>query len=248
MDSLVNFRDIGGYKTPNGTVVKGKFFRGGEPVKLTDKDKKALVETYQIKHFYDFRRTHETKNAPDDKISGITYHHLNVMKDETVDSSFESMLQVTGSVDASMMGVYKRLINSPAAKKYYREFLESVYDTDQEAGLFHCFAGKDRTGWGAALILKLLGVSDEDIYEDYLLTNEMRKEANERAVQELASTGATQKELDDLRSMLCVKSEYLDYAFSIIEEEYHGFIPYLETALGLGDDFVLRMQERFLIK
>lgn len=246
MKTLTNFRDIGGYKTQNGYVVKGKFFRSGEPVGLSKEDIENLRSKYKVKHIYDFRTKSETEKRPVDSIKEIEYHHIDIMQDETETTSFSHLLKITGSVDEAMKRLYANIINSPVSQALYKEFLEAIYENNQEAILFHCFAGKDRTGIGAAFILKILGVSKEDIFSDFLLTNIMRKEANALVLKEMAKTGASKIELQRRNDMLSVKKEYLEEAFNVINKNYNSFENYLFEGLGLSKNFILNMQERFI--
>ncbi|MFV0393118.1 MAG: tyrosine-protein phosphatase [Coprobacillaceae bacterium] len=238
MKSLVNFRDIGGYQTPKGKVITGKFFRSGEPVRLVEEDIIALKDTYGIKAFYDFRGDSEIKERPDDVIEGIEIIHLDIIGAINNNASLSSMKSNNGDADEIMKLVYKMIIKESASREKYKQFLESVYEYDQDAILFHCFAGKDRTGLGAAFILKILGVSDEDIYEDYLKTNVMRKAANDILLEEAKNEGASTWDLDRLKSMLYVKKEYLDCAFETINEVYGSFDTFIEEGLGLSSTFV----------
>lgn len=82
MNSVVNFRDIGGFPTQQGTVVKtGHFFRSGELVNVAQADQQKLVEDYQIKRIYDFRSAAETQERPDDSIQGTNYLHIDILAD-----------------------------------------------------------------------------------------------------------------------------------------------------------------------
>ncbi|TDW11405.1 protein-tyrosine phosphatase [Breznakia blatticola] len=246
MNTLVNFRDLGGYKTPSGVVKKGKFFRSGELVSLSEKAKDALVNTYQIRYIFDFRQLDEVEKRPDDILPNSKHIHLDIMKNFEHSTSLKSFKENDIDPDSMMIEVYKSIIRSKTSQQAYKEFLETIIE-DDSAILFHCFAGKDRTGIGAAFILKLLGVSDEDIYTDYLLTNQMRKEANEVYLNVYRQKGASEEKIKAMETMLYVKSEYLASAIAVIENEYGGFDNYIENEIGLSTACVEKMKERFII-
>lgn len=81
-----------------GTVIKGKFYRSGEPVGLSAEDIYDLENKYKIKHIFDFRKAVELERKPIDTFHNIQYHHLDIMKEAKEDASFKSMLEVTGDV------------------------------------------------------------------------------------------------------------------------------------------------------
>ena len=221
MNSVVNFRDIGGFPTQQGTVVKtGHFFRSGELVNVAQADQQKLVEDYQIKRIYDFRSAAETQERPDDSIQGTNYLHIDILADIQAQT-------------AAMDMAYKEMVLSNSGRKGYQTFFENFLSYPQEAILFHCFAGKDRTGIGAALILSALGVEHSYILEDYLKTNEQRKTANEQIIAQYQANGTPPAEIQQLETLLYVKKEYLATALQAIEKEFGSVEGYLKEGLGL---------------
>ena len=150
-------------------------FSSGELVNIAQADQQKLVEDYQIKRIYDFRSAAETQERPDDSIQGTNYLHIDIFTDiQAQTASLEGMLKTVGSPDEAMDMAYKEMVLSNSPQRLPNIF-ENFLSYPQEAILFHCFAGKDRTGIGAALILSALGVEHSYILEDYLKTNEQRK-------------------------------------------------------------------------
>lgn len=235
MNSVVNFRDIGGFPTQQGTVVKtGHFFRSGELVNIAQADQQKLVEDYQIKRIYDFKSAAETQERPDDSIQGTNYLHIDILADiQAQTASLEGMLKTVGSPDEAMDMAYKEMVLSNSGRKGYQTFFENFLSYPQEAILFHCFAGKDRTGIGAALILSALGVEHSYILEDYLKTNEQRKTANEQIIAQYQANGTPPAEIQQLETLLYVKKEYLATALQAIEKEFGSVEGYLKEGLGL---------------
>ena len=106
--------------------------------------------------------------------------------------------------------------------------------------LFHCTAGKDRTGFAAALVLLALGVPRETVLEDYLLTNRYRERFDRRVLRWVPLASLFRTRAEDMRPLLEARPEYLEAAFQVMEEEYGGVDGYLER--GLGVDARLRAQ------
>lgn len=249
MKSLVNFRDIGNITTLDGQVVKSNFFlRSGEVVNLQESAVERLLNDYKLATIIDLRGEKETTERPDDTLTGVDYVNIDILKDvKGQGASFEDLLKGSGSADLGMLELYEELILTDGARRGYQEFLELIISNPQSPVLFHCFAGKDRTGLAAALILKSLNVSDKLIYEDYLKTNQMRKEANQLIINDLKEKGLTQEQLDEVLVMMNVDKRYLEHSFKVINQEYGNFENYVINGLKMPKDFFTEMKGAFLI-
>lgn len=249
MDTIVNFRDIGGFPTRSGRKVKmDAFFRSGELVNVDDSDRKLLRDTYNIQRIYDFRNSSETKERPDDKISGTTYMNIDILADaQTNAASLDGMNQELADPNEAMLTIYKEMVLSESGRKGYRLFFESFLAHPDEPLLFHCFAGKDRTGIGAALILSALDVDQSYILEDYLRTNTQRKAANDQLLAQYKKAGKTEAELKALSTMLYVKKEYIVQAVNSIVENYGDISAYLQKGLGLPSSIQTEMAKLYTI-
>ncbi len=247
MEKLANFRDIGGYKAANNTTVKkNKIFRSGELVQLPPDDIQALKNEYQIQMIVDFRQQSEVEESPDDKIDGVQYLHLDILKGMNLEGAgLDAFLKSTDDPDHMMITLYAQLITSKAAQEGYKSFIELLLNTKNIPILFHCFAGKDRTGIGAAIILGILGVSKEDILTDYLKTNEQRKVANDEILQQMREKGLNEKELARIETLLYVKAIYLQEAFKTIEQTFGSFDQYIIKGLGLSENVFVQLQEMY---
>ena len=247
MKTLVNFRDIGGIKTQDGKeVVTGKLFRSGEIVKLSEADKKEFTDTYGIKTIIDFRGEQEVSERPDDSIPGVSYVNIDIMRDSKGNTaSFDDLVAVKESSKEQMEKIYYDMITTESGRHGYKEFLETIAEDDKPI-IFHCFAGKDRTGLGAAFILGLLGVSEEDITRDYLKTNEQRREANAQIVAELREKGMTEEQLEEVLVMMTVDLSYLEVTRSAITENYGSLEDYVYNGLGVEPSVIAKLQQLYL--
>lgn len=247
MKTLVNFRDIGGIKTQDGKeVVTGKLFRSGEIVNLSEEDKKEFTETYGIKTIIDFRGEQEVVERPDDTLPGVSYLNIDIMRDSKGNtSSFDDLVEATQSSKEQMEKIYYDIVTTESGRHGYKEFLETIVK-DDEPIIFHCFAGKDRTGLGAALILGLLGVSEEDIKRDYLKTNEQRREANAQIVAELRAKGMTEEQLEEILVMMTVDLSYLEVARDAITENYGSLEDYVYNGLGVEPSVIAKLKQLYL--
>lgn len=247
MKTLANFRDIGHVLTnDNRTVVSGQFLRSGEVVSLSNEDKETLAKTYGVKWIVDFRSEDEVSEKPDDDIQGARYVSIDILGDVgNQGSSMADFIATDYNPETMMLTIYEELVTSKSAQKGYSEFLNLIMDYPNEPVLFHCFAGKDRTGFGAALILASLDVPMDTIVHDYLATNESRKEVNKELLKEMASQGVSTGKLEDMNTMLTVNDMYLKHAFDTIDKEYGSFESYVTNILGMKHTFFEDMKARY---
>jgi len=247
---LINFRDLGGLTGAEGKKVKEKvILRSGEPVGLADAVITELKDIYQLAHIIDMRGEHEVANDPVDHIEGAQYLHIDILsshlkKAPSLDEMLENLRP--GIADDFMHSVYQELIISSDAKAGYRQFIDVLLNP-QGSLLFHCYAGKDRTGWGAVIILKILGVSEEDILTDYLATIEGRQNANAKLIEEYREKGLNQEQLEAFADLLSVKANYLETAFNTIEKEYGTFDDYLRKGLNIEEEEIAKLRNLYLI-
>jgi protein-tyrosine phosphatase len=118
--------------------------------------------------------------------------------------------------------------------------VERLADEANRPTVVHCTAGKDRAGWASALTLRALGVPEETVMEDYLLSNDYLAESNAATLDQVRPIVASaqgvpedQVDLSNLEALLEVRPEYLQAAFDAVEEQYGDFDTYLTEGLGL---------------
>lgn len=245
---MINFRDLGNVQNNAGkTVVSGKLFRSGELCDLSPTDKHYLESELQLKRIVDFRSESERLEKPDDVVTGATYTTIDIMSSSNGNTaSFEDLMNGKSSAEKRMENIYEELIISESALKGYQAFFEIVVEKANVPLVFHCFAGKDRTGIGAALILKMLDVPPEAIMADYLATNAARKKANDGIIQQILATYQV-FDRGDLETLLTVQPSFLEYAQQLVQKHYGGFEGYLQNGLQLPKDFTREMQQLYLV-
>jgi len=162
LDGAFNLRDLGGYRTATGATVRWRrLFRADGPERLTDRDR-AVVAGLGIATVVDLR-TSEESSVGDWPSIGTVHRH----------SVFDLMPDIEGLPplqDAADMG-RRYLFRLEAGAARFVDAIETIADGIDQPALFHCAAGKDRTGILAALILDLLGVDEETIVSDYALSH-----------------------------------------------------------------------------
>lgn len=244
---LINFRDIGGLKVPTGILRPGYFFRSGQIAGISPEQTAFLQDECRIGDIYDFRSTDEVKHAPDTDLSGSTYYHIDILSDKTANgASLGSMITSGNRVHENMMKTYESIALSKSARKGYHDFMMGLLEDDAPV-LFHCFAGKDRTGFAAAVILKVAGADDQQIMDDYLLTNKLRVQANQDILNRFKNE-MNQQQLDNLHIALMVDGAYLSHANEILLGRFGSFDHYLKDGLQLPSDYVAQFRNKFVVE
>lgn len=248
--NLANFRELGGHQSKNGKKVKKKrLLRSGEVYQLNEASIHTLNQ-HELTKIIDLRGEEEIASRPDDKLNDVSYHWIDIMKEVHSNSSMKELMDKSdiGAVDQHMLEIYENLILNEGAQKGYRNYFEELLATETGSVLFHCFAGKDRTGIAAALTLELLEVPKESIYADYLETNRQRQKPNELFLAEAASQGLNEKQLAGAKVALEVKREYLDYAYKLINQHYGSVDNYTHEILKITSQDIQLLQHLYLEK
>ena len=243
---ITNWRSLGGNVGADGRKVKGGLlFRCGQLYNLTAYQKEQVQNKYQIRRVFDFRGEEERKQYPDYLWSGLDYVVIDVLKDAQVNqASVDEIISANNQAEEDMLTTYEELALQNSAQKGYHQFLLTLIN-DPVPTAFHCFAGKDRTGVAAALILKSLGVSDEQIFADYLKTIKARKQENQ-AILDYLRDQLTCSQLEDVAVALTVQKSYLERYFKAIKQNYGDFDNYLIKGLDLPLDFKTKMRQIYL--
>lgn len=251
-----NFRELGGYQTTDGRrLKKHKLIRSAALSALSKRDLTYLDE-YGLRYDIDFRSPSERQKQPDRLPAQTTYNFAPVFtvdetKSQTDDREEDNRLLTERNAGfKQMLDAYNDIVLSANAKKAYRKFFDLLLanERDNESVIFHCSAGKDRTGMGAVYVLTVLGVDQETIRADYLISNEfLKKRRGFKLVSDrvpLQAQNATYSE--NIRALSCVSEKYLDCALGTMQREYGDLGHYLETELGITKQQKKELQQIYL--
>jgi len=216
-----NFRDLGGIKTRDGRTVKwGKIIRSDEMNMLTDADLNYLSSIPLIS-VVDFRSDSERSAAPDRNPSSVQQNYSYAINPGNI-SSMDSLFYLSESqLDTLMMEMNILFVTDQYIIDQYKDFFSLLQNEDKIPLLFHCTAGKDRTGMGAALILYALGVDENTIIENYLASNIYLEEKYADYIELYPN----------LRALFGVKREFLEAGLQHIKDEYGTVERFLEDVL-----------------
>lgn len=179
LDGPLNFRDIGGYQNDKGQHVKwNKIYRSDSLSSLSKEDQEKLVER-RITVDVDLRSKYEQNSAPDKLWSNVRFVDAHIYSENRKQNKGDNKLyrfvhHIPDMGDNWLGQIYQQvLLNSHSQHEFAKIFAELIELPEEDALVYHCSAGKDRTGMTSALILTALGVDDDTISRDYLLTNEL---------------------------------------------------------------------------
>ncbi len=232
VDGASNLRDLGGLPTSEGgRIRRGKLYRSARLSGVTERGR-AQLKALGIAVVCDFRGVTESASAPS-AIGGVV-GRIHPLPIEPTLKAHTGALFGTGVTEGAktrdvMVDIY-RVFGSRRIGAF-GDLIGLLVD-DETPLLFHCTAGKDRTGFSAAIILRLLGVHMDDIMHDYLLTNDHWK-----------GTGLLDHLPDEARKAIeMVDQAYLEAAFESVDATYGSFDSYAEKVLRLDNDAIDRLR------
>lgn len=249
LDSLQNFRDLGGYTTVDGRRTKWKrFARCAGMNALTPTDQMRMVD-YGIGAVVDLRQARELEKSPNPfaNYDDIVYHHLDLWGNRVEDfkSAKTSLTQSEKMADLYRLGLVR-------CEGIIGEIIGTLADEGDHVSVFHCGAGKDRTGIVAALILGIAGVPYETIAADYALTelhlndpNRDHENPDPMFISESAkaNTDAGRQPLPVY--MFSSLPETMGLALAFLDENYGGVEAYVRK-IGVTGAQIDRLRETFV--
>ncbi|WP_116366557.1 tyrosine-protein phosphatase [Parahaliea mediterranea] len=239
-----NVRDLGGYQTTTGQWVKaGLLYRSGFLSHLPQQ-KQAQLESLGIQHICDLRSTAERQEKPDPDLNWQSIEGCASNASEASMASFAAAIQTLqqgGDVD------WEQLITQgySAMPTQYAEPLKALYasllENPGEPALFHCTAGKDRTGVAAALLLLMLGVDEQTVIDDYTMS--------EIALQfqgDSIKSKAYPRELLEQPALRATNASYIQATLDSIRAQYGTLERYYDEVLGLDEAKIALLRKHYL--
>jgi protein-tyrosine phosphatase len=235
LEGASNFRDLGGYPTADGRVVRWRqLFRSNHLGRLTAADIE-IVRGLGVRNAFDFRG-HDERAAAVCVVEEITVHSLPI--EPTVVAALRARLSAgTLSADAALEIMRESYRNYVRLNTHsFRALFTHLLD-DRAPLVIHCTAGKDRTGFACALVLRSLGVADDVIAEDYLLTNRFYRRD---------PTAGTDLPDDVRQAIGSVDASFLAAGIEAVSADYGDLESYFRDGLGLGDRERAALKQRYL--
>ena len=251
-----NTRDLGRLPADGGKVVAaGRLYRSGELSKMSKAAYRALKEKYHVKQIVDLRTAEEIYACPLPSFCNIPYLYIPILKQamrgitrdgEPMRKKMNAILAAGMSEAEFMRLCYMEMVSSPDAQQGYRRLFDALLVNEDDATLFYCSAGRDRTGIAALLILSALGVPEDATLDDYMLTptSIRRKCCGVRLLKALHLM--SKAEADFASAFMLPSIDRMNGALDWIKGNYGSVEVYLRDAIGLTPDDLTRLKELYL--
>jgi protein-tyrosine phosphatase len=242
LESVINFRDLGGYRTRKGkTVVWRRIFRSGEFSHLVNSDLQRLKKEIVLTSVLDLRSKFEIERQGTGLLAetGIKYHNVALITNGGDPRFNEQMYK-----EISSMGeFYLFLVRQKEFGRRIVYALEIIAAPVNHPLVFNCAVGKDRTGILAAMLLGVLGVGDEDIIEDYSLSGPYMEEILKKIERHPKKKGDPGVLPDFFWK---APPESIELFLTTLRKDYGSITGYLES-MGMEPSLVGRLERALLI-
>jgi protein-tyrosine phosphatase len=241
--SAPNLRDIGGWPTRGGGLIRpGVVYRSAQLSLLQGEDLAAFGKL-GIRTVFDLRTAAEVAGRPDALPEGTRTLRLDVLADDEyaapaelqrvfADPARASEHLRAGQAERFFEDAYRGFVTLPSARAAYQQLLEGIAGADGPV-LYHCTTGKDRTGWATAVLFLLLGVPEETVMEDYLLSNSELLPMVQPWIDRFRDSGGDPALL---MPVVGVQESYLEAALEEMRASFGTVEEYAATGLGLSPD------------
>lgn len=245
-----NLRDVGGLELGNDKRIReGLIYRSAQ---LGERNDATLgqLESLDLDLILDLRSEHEANLLSDFVPEGVDHLQLDVLADSTeriaaqledlfTDPLGASALLASGVVQEHYVGTYRNLVSLESARRSYSTLFASI--ASKQRVLFHCTAGKDRTGWAAAALQLLLGAPTDSVMDHYLQSNTETLELFGGILSAFTEAGG---DPEALKPVFLVEPIYLESAIDEVESTFGGIEGYFREGLGLDDVALSSLTER----
>ncbi|GAA1086115.1 MULTISPECIES: tyrosine-protein phosphatase [Kitasatospora] len=250
--TVANLRDLGGIALPGGRVRPGLAFRSGGLDRL-DLTCDPAFAALGVRTVVDLRTERERTARPDRVPGGAHLLVADVMADPAgtgtaarlalafADPALANREFRGGRAARALAADYRSFVTAESARQSYRQLLTALAHRDGGPVLFHCTAGKDRTGWGAALVLLLLGADDRTVTDEYLSVGVAVQAAFAPVIAEFTAAGGDPEIAD---AVFGAHPAYLEAARQAVEDGWGDVESYARAGLGIKDETLGHLRER----
>ena len=245
-----NYRDLGGITTSDGRVLKPHMLiRGTTLFDPTLLGIKILKENYNLKTIIDLRTQKEILEKPDVKIDGVEILHMPVFDESVAGISHEKKVHSfkTLMMMPKMEDLYVQMVTGASLDNVIKvlKFILTL-PVQKFSVVFHCTAGKDRTGVVAALLLSFLGVDRVTVMNDYLLTNKRVLFKANMAYVGLLITKGNPKLAHKIKHYFLAEPNFIKAALNQLEKDFGSLEEFFKQKLGFTEDETKKIKDKFL--
>ncbi len=235
---VVNFRDLGGHTTRDGRrVALGRLLRSGHLGRASDSDLELLA-AFGLRRIFDFRTTSDIEAEGADRLPDHAESVLLPVPDPAQGGGIRELMEQNGIEHLNVIfgnGNAEKMMCEAAAglvrerREPYSRFLKMLAEPQAVPALFHCSAGKDRAGWAGSIALLTLGVPEDEVIEQYLLSNRAAE-----AIIGQAHLGGRVLGHPSLEPLIGVRAKYIQASFDAVRDDWGDFETYLREGLEIS--------------
>ena len=248
-EGISNARDLGGLVNRDGQLIRrGFLIRSANLSGATQGDIARLRDEYHLSLVIDLRTPMAEQMKPDVSIEGVEHRKLPIFDDAMIGITHERDRDYARRKTRmpKLEDLYKKMVTDPFCRDKFRQVLTAIMTNEKGSSLWHCSEGKDRCGLTSAFLLCVLGVSREQIFEDYMMTNEVALDRGELYYQKVLENGGSEEVAVSVRDAFIVKETYLRSALDAIEAMYPDVETYISEGLCISQEVQERFREKML--
>ena len=228
LQACFNGRDLGGLSNQQGKRIKPQLLLRADDLSSLSEEDVAYLHKLPLHTVIDFRSNIEQSKKPDILPASCQQHlHLDILSGN-MQVYMQQMQDGTTHARDIMMDIYHDLVLNPASQEQYRQFFSVVQQSPQGSLLYHCSAGKDRTGIATAFILEALGVDRDTIMQDYLLSNPFL----------ISKYSHLFEAYPHAYDFLTVSADFLEHAWDLIQQHHGSTEQYLHEVLHIHPELM----------
>lgn len=265
VSGINNFRDLGGYAGANGRTVKwGILYRSNHLHKLSPQAR-TYLESLHIRSIIDYRSDNEIAKSPNDSINErVTFHLDATAQTAELAAQFaaepsnedkaliESVMRdippaLVNGDGAQVLEQYRHFVTSEKSKNAFRAMIKVLLDPANIPSIQHCRGGKDRTGYGALLVLAMLGVAEQDIIDDYMITQQNREARNNVKMAAYRQITGDENVLAYLHTLIETREAFITEAINAMKSQSGSVVDYIKNELGFTDADFKTLQDNCLV-
>lgn len=257
-----NARDLGGIVSADGRRIRaGKFIRSAALDNLRASDVEVLLDKYHVNTIIDLRTNQEQRERPDTHLPGATYYSLPPLAEAALGITRETGVNPTRVLRQGftpeelseflpdLSELYANFVTVPHSVEQLRAIMQVLVHQSEIDGacIYHCTAGKDRTGVVSALLLEALGVPRESIMADYVLTNMVAKHDANKYHLLIGVLLRSKEAAATMRHVFLAEEKYLQAMYDAIDATYGSVNVFLSEQMGLDDAACAALRDRLLV-
>ena len=244
------YRDFGGIKNKEGKIIKKNYLlRSANLSKINSRTLQRL-EKYHLYKIIDLRTSEEISEKPNKIIAEAQYIHIPIFNEKTIGITREKDIGIKEMLHAlpDLAGLYRNMVTDEYSVAQLKQIIHEIIDSDGYPILFHCSAGKDRTGIVALLLLSILDVSEDEIMKDYLYDSKKHKLKSLGLYLTLIFMTRDKELASRVRKYYLVDEKYIRSAMQAINEKYGSMDAFIKNEMCVSTIYKEEFKRRTLLE